>query len=583
MDYRNLLVFIQRLNSYGNSRPFLTQDHDCHLQLPCDQTSFENNNAVNTEHLKGKNPRFPNQGNEHMGAFAYLVRIVSLWGDVLKYFHLSGFATHDAEQIPTKFEPDPEFEKFVDRLQEWKNTLPSKLRYSEDNLRSQISDGTVGTFVMMHVMFHTCSVYVYRYVTTITIPKSSGQHVPKDYILKNIGEIFIHTDSVMIIMEQVWRQKKEAEKSGGEPVIVVAPFIGQAVLNAGLISIIRACHSREGAAFAAQSKRIKVALKWLKELRKYWKPIGSMYNKLRMGCNQASSRNSAAKLLPESSSGTGSASVSPKQIAPFENSFIPSPASQQIHQLHTSVSHNALEFAYDPGFTGVVLQYSHELIYDVYFNDAFSGQSALNQLAEYGMNPEYPGLYQELLPTTGLGAHSLGQIESDIGQQPHISTLNSTIISQSPSMTNTSTSSTRAQNPYLDHNISENNMVTSPEHPSTVLPSDVPGASPPPHSAATSDCDDSDDEHDEHDESEEENFVHQYVETRTTKDRMEIFHCLNEDVKEGVRKVVEASEKNILDDDEGGQSGCTGEMKYSKQTPDGESFATGAEGVEIGG
>lgn len=575
MGYRNLLVCVQRLNSYGNSRPFLTQDHDCHIQLPCDQTSFDNQKAVTTEHLKGKNPCSPQLGNEHMGAFAYLIRIVSLWGDVLKFFHLSGFVIHD-EQIPTNFEPDPEFQKFVDRLQEWEKSLPSGLRFSQDNLGIQIRDGTVGAFVMMHVMFHNCSVYVYRYVSTVTIPKSSQgfitRHVSKEYIFHSIRKIFFHADTVIDIMKQVWQRKTEAEKSGEESVVVVAPFIGQAVLDACLIGVTRARHNTDGVGAAAQCEQVEIAYKWLKELKKYWKPIGPMCK----ACRQIRNRNGAAKLLPESSSGTGSASVSPKQIAPFEHSVIPSPNST-ILQFHSSIS--ALEFAYDTAFPGDLLdtiQYT-PLPFNVfdYYNEAYNGQGALNPLAEYGVNPEYTGLFPDLLPTT------TGQSLDDIDQQPQhpISTLNSTIISQSPSMTNTSTSSIQAQNSYLGHHISENNMVTPPEQPSTLLPSDVPVALSPPHSTDTSDCDDCDDEHDENEEEKPEDFGHKYV-TLTTKNRMEIFRCLNEDDKEDVRKVVEASGKNILDDDREGQSG---ERKYLEQyTPDGGDFVASAGGGETG-
>ena len=516
-----------------------------------------------------------------MGVFAYLIRIVSLWGDVLKYLHLS-VVSRDAEPTPTKFEPDPEFKKFVIRLQEWKDSLPSELRYSQENLGGQISDGTVGTFVMMHVMFHTCSVYVYRHVTTVTIPKSpegyKTQDVPKDFILHCIQKIFFHADSVLQIMDQVWQRKREAEKSGGESVTVVAPFIGQAVLDASMIGIRRARHRKEGVEVV---ERVEKALLWLEELKKYWRPVVAMYDKLRKAYKQLKGRTGATRFPPESSSGTGSSSVSPKQIAPFEHSFIPSPTSQQLHQLHTAMSHNALEFPYDPAYPGDLLHLP-EWVYDVYFNDSFSGQGTLNHLAEYGMNPEYPGLFQEVFSTTtGLGSQTLGQGGSDIDQQSQqhpISTLNSTIISQSPSMTNTSTSSIQAQNPYSDHHLSENNMATSPEQPSTLLSSDIPAAPSPPHSADDSD-DDCDDEHDENEEENPDDFGHQYFKPQTPINRMGILHCLNEDKDEDVRKVVEASEKNILEDNTDGEShsGCIGERKYSKQyTPDG-SFATGAE------
>lgn len=513
-----------------------------------------------------------------MGAFAYLVRIASIWGDVLKYIHLSGFVTHDTKQKPPEFKPDTEFIKFVDRLMEWKGSLPKSLRYSDENLGEQIKAGTVGTYIMMHVMFHTCAAYVYRYVMTVTIPESSkdfiSQHVPKEYIVSSIRKIFVHADSVMQIMEHVWQRKQEAEKNGDQSVTVVAPFIGQAVSDACMIGIIRASQAPAGVEAAeAQRRRVMIALSWLKELKKYWRPIETMYDKLRKTCKDIEKHHKIVNsALPESSSGTGSASVSPKQALPLENSFIPSPdsASQQIQLMHQTMvpypTGSPLEFAYEnAAYSGDMLQtmqYTHlsDLIYNVpyvYYVDAFNGQGAMTQLTEYAMDQDlFPNIFPDLLsPATGLGGQPLGHPGMDISggveqqqQQHRLSTLNSGMLTQSPSM---SSASTHGHNPYLTHHTHENGISGTPSH-SPALPST---ASSPSHSCVSSDSDDNDDGDNNHEERPED-FGHRYFEPQTTKDRMEIFHCLNvEDVKEDVRKVVEAPEKHILESDDGDADG----------------------------
>lgn len=570
------MMLLQRLNSYGVARPFLTQDHDCHIQLPCDQVSFENQNqkSVITEHLRGKNPYWPLVGNEHMGAFAYLVRIASIWGDVLKYIHLSGFVTHDAKQKPPEFKPDTEFIKFVDRLKEWKGSLPPSLRYSDENLGGQIKAGTVGAFVMMHVMFHTCAAYVYRYVMTVTIPESSkefiSQHVPKEYIVSSIRKIFVHADSVMQIMEHVWERKQVAEKNGDQSVTVVAPFIGQAVSDACMIGVIRASQAPSGVDSAdAQRHRVVIALSWLRELKKYWRPIESMYDKLQKACNQMGKQSNAAKsVLPKSSSSTGSVSVSPRQPLP-ENGFIPSPdhASQQLHQMHQDLVPypNTNEYPYENSHgtsTIDIMQYTHltDLVYNVpyiYYVDAFGGQGAMDALAGYAIDEGiFPNIFPDLIsPATIPDRQSfLDSLDNVMDQQPQqaqqpppLGTFGNNAMNQSPVMSH---SSSTTQHHYHSHhpNASDNAATVSSMH--SPVPQSVPSGTSPPSSVSSSEGEDDDDNPETELVEKEEDFGHRYF---AIKDRMEILRCLNyEDVKEDVKRVVT---KNILEGDDGDADG----------------------------
>ncbi|KAF8460598.1 fungal-specific transcription factor domain-containing protein [Kalaharituber pfeilii] len=588
---------MDRLNSYGVARPFLTQDHDCHIQLPCDQSSFENQRPVITEHLKGKNPYWPTVGNEHMGAFAYLVRITSIWGDVLKYIHLSGFVTH--HEKPPEFTPDRQFMQFVDMLKDWKSSLPPGLRYSEENLSGQIKAGTVGAFVMMHVMFHTCAAYVYRYVTTVSLPEKSkefiSKKVPKEYIVSSIRKIFVHADSIMQIMEQVWHKKQEAERNGGPTVTVVAPFIGQAVSDACTIGLIRASQAQTGVEAAeAQRKRVFIGLNWLKELKKYWKPMEAMYDKLRKACKRLEKLQNVTKsALPDSSSGTGSASVSPRHALPMENSFIPSPdsASQQIQMMQqnmvpypTGSPLDSGSFSFDnAALTGDMLQtlqYTHlsDLIYNVpymYYVDAFGGQGAMTSLDEYATDEGlFPPIFTDMLsPAPGLSTQpvtmSIGapmdHQEQQTQAQHQLTTFsNGSIISHSPSISHASSSTHH----YQSHHSVENMVLTSPAA-SAAVPSAL---SSPSSSSISSDSDNENEEGDTGPEAEED-FGHRYFEPRST-NRMEILHCLNiDDVREDVQKVSGVSE-NIYGSDDGDTEGDSGgELgsgdKYSQNHPPG--------------
>ncbi|RPB12581.1 hypothetical protein P167DRAFT_487874 [Morchella conica CCBAS932] len=273
---------MDRFNSYGVARPFLTQDHDCHVQLPCNQPSFRDGKTVVTEHLLGPNPAKPGVGTTHMGAMAFLVRVVGIWGNILKQIHLSGFEKEKDKEA--------EFQALIENLETWRKSLPSGLEYSNENLAGQIKVGTAGAFVTMHVMWHTAMAYVHRYVRIITKQDATdedGQSILDESIITSIRKTFVHADAVLMIMSHVKQRRKEAKELGETEVIVNAPFLGQAISDACDISIIRALESKGDPNNALKQKeRIYIGLMWLKELRGYWKPLEGMYRKLRKAYNK---------------------------------------------------------------------------------------------------------------------------------------------------------------------------------------------------------------------------------------------------------------------------------------------------------
>jgi hypothetical protein len=287
------LFFLQRLNSYGVGRSYLIQDHDCHVQLPCNQPSFTEGNYVITEHLLGPNPFHPNNGNgtKYMGAMAFLVRIISIWGNIMKHVHLSGFQVFSGSNEAVLTERQSkfnEFDDFINKLENWRMSLPIGLSYSNENLAGQIKVGTTGAFVMMHVMWHTAMVYVHRYVRVVGVPKDYiEENIPKDFIVESIRKAFVHAEAVLQIMVHVQQRKNMVKISGEDPITVNAPFLGQAILDACHVALVRGeLGGVRGELGGAQDRRFRVAvgLEWLKELKGYWRPLEVMYKKLKKKC-----------------------------------------------------------------------------------------------------------------------------------------------------------------------------------------------------------------------------------------------------------------------------------------------------------
>ncbi|KAL7269257.1 hypothetical protein RUND412_008087 [Rhizina undulata] len=380
---------MDRMNSYGVARPFLIQDHDCHIQLPCNQPSFKEGRYVITENLNGPNPEFPKNGNEHMGAMAYLVRIVSIWGNILKQIHISGFQYADKER--------PEIPDFNEQLENWRKNLPTGLQYSNENLAGQIKVGTTGAFVMMHVMWHTAMEYVHRYIM-ITGPRSDDTTRTKK-IVESIRKAFVHADAVLEIMSHVNERRKEASSKHMEPVIVNAPFLGQAISDACNITLRRALELHgEPAGAEEQKARVFTGLSWLQELRRYWKPLEGMYKKLKRACRQLDARvsqppQSARRAMLHSSGGgidISSMQPSMSQVTMAHSSYDTQAgmlASEQMGVNLDSISVNQMSFPY----TDVISYMTDNEVYGSVFHNSPGQLAALSEIAagEGG----FPNLY----------------------------------------------------------------------------------------------------------------------------------------------------------------------------------------------
>ncbi|CAZ86462.1 unnamed protein product [Tuber melanosporum] len=343
---------MDRLNSYGVARPFLTQDHDCHVQLPCNQPSFNEGKSVITEHLLGPNPFSPTSGTAYMGAMAFLVRAVGIWGNILKQIHMSAFEHNRGKGT--------EFRQLIERLETWRKTLPTGLQYSNENLAGQIEVGTAGAFVMMHVMWHTAMAYVHRYVRSMgDVVDQPGEVGPDEQVIQSIRKTFVHADAVLLIMSHVHKRKLEAQ-AGDRSLVVNAPFLGQAISDACEISMIRARELKgENGGAGAQKQRVFTGLGWLKELRRYWKPMEGIYKKLRKSCrvlegsqSQPPSNRLRNDMIPSPDSGTGSQELN--SISAFPMFHFPidtgmydlQPNSDAINQPLQSMSNQqALTFA----------------------------------------------------------------------------------------------------------------------------------------------------------------------------------------------------------------------------------------------
>ena len=269
------------------------QESDCYIQLPTGERSFLFSIPIKTEPLIPL-PRSAETTSLHphthsMGSEAYLVRIVALWGRVIKYVNQGGRLS-DASPPWTG---ESRFAKLDTELQGWLDGLPYWLKYSTSNLADQVAISQAPSFVFIHVAYHTIACTLHRFsVPSVDMaaerqadgPGLPSWDPPPDFLENRVKTCFEHAKAISTIMADVISRSD---------CVVTAPFLGFAVFTANLFHLHQAftpCPYVDENPEDAQ-EHFATGITVLNELKIWWGPLEMLYKAIRM-LWQAKARNS---------------------------------------------------------------------------------------------------------------------------------------------------------------------------------------------------------------------------------------------------------------------------------------------------
>lgn len=183
------LIQQQRYNGFFGGTLFVVSIQDAFVRLPCVEAAYESGTPCDTplfdyELLNRFAPRTPTLG--HM---AYLCLISALWGDVLTFTGRAG------RRPDTGYEQhyEPFYTKTYERLEGWHAMLPANLRYTQQNLENSIAEGTVGTFMSLHALYHATAIRLNRQIRMSAMPA--------DKICRNIEHALQNASTFLSMMQ----------------------------------------------------------------------------------------------------------------------------------------------------------------------------------------------------------------------------------------------------------------------------------------------------------------------------------------------------------------------------------------------
>ncbi|GAO48951.1 hypothetical protein SAICODRAFT_18902 [Saitoella complicata NRRL Y-17804] len=210
----------------------------------------------------------------NMGAFAYLVKISTIWGKAVKYVQKQGRGLRERESSPELDSPDhlpmwhprSSFTTLTLELQAWSANLPEHLAFSPNTLAAHIGTGEAGLFVLMHVMYHQTICYLHRTMMPSASPSVKLAGVPKQFLRASRQKATLHANAVSSVMNSVMQRKG---------LIVLSSFAGYSMFNASTILIHNATSSIQETANLAKAN-FQTNLRVMTVMKDYFKPVGSL-------------------------------------------------------------------------------------------------------------------------------------------------------------------------------------------------------------------------------------------------------------------------------------------------------------------
>ncbi|KAI9816481.1 MAG: hypothetical protein M1827_001613 [Pycnora praestabilis] len=251
---------MDRFNSSGTERPTFINEQYIKVQLPIKEKYFQMEIPGPTESLEGDvpNPISPDAGQAYnpqhnMGVAAYNIRVIALWGRVIKYLNLGG---KDRDPHPL-WSSQSQFAELKSQIENFKANLPESLHYNEGNLHTYSTDKLANQFLFLHIAYHQVVLFMNRFA----IPSAPGgrpsDQMPREFF-KDAGHAAIEAANNISTLIA------DSADHG-----VVAPFVGYCAFLSSTVHIF-VIFSKNTNLEATSKKNLAYNVDYLRKMKKYW-------------------------------------------------------------------------------------------------------------------------------------------------------------------------------------------------------------------------------------------------------------------------------------------------------------------------
>ncbi|KAI4204180.1 MAG: hypothetical protein LQ350_001371 [Teloschistes chrysophthalmus] len=254
-------LLMDRFNSSGTDRPTCGNEENIEVQLPTKEFNFQNEIPGPTEMLNGGLAPSTAPDAEHsvrtrdnMGVASYMVRIIVIWGRVVKYLSLGG-----KERDPFDlWHPQSGFNDLRMQAENFRASLIPDLLYNAETLASHAAEKLGNQFLLLHICYHQVVLFLHRYVIPSMNPGVvMANEMPQDFAAAAAQVAVEAAGEISNLISHA------AEHN------LVAPFAGYCAFTSSTVHIWTAFASQPPLQESAR-RNLNVNVKYIRKMKAHW-------------------------------------------------------------------------------------------------------------------------------------------------------------------------------------------------------------------------------------------------------------------------------------------------------------------------
>ena len=251
---------MDRFNSSGTERPMFADEDMIKVQLPIKESKFQMEEPGPTESLDGRVPNPVKSDNgqledpkANMGVAAHFVRVVALWGRVIKYLNMGG-KERDRYAI---WEPESQFAALRREATDFKLSLPSSLENNQENIRNHGVEKLANQFLLLHVALNQVILFLHRFAIPTAPGGRNPKEMPKSFLAEAAPYALEAANEISLLINETQEHR------------AIAPFLGYCAFLSSTVHVW-GMYSKKPALVETCRRHLGYNVRYLEKMKKYW-------------------------------------------------------------------------------------------------------------------------------------------------------------------------------------------------------------------------------------------------------------------------------------------------------------------------
>lgn len=253
-------ILMDRFTSSGTERPMFADEDIIKVQLPVKESNFQMEIPGPTESLDG---RVPNPVKSHtgqmsdpknnMGVAAYMIRVIVLWGRVIKYLNIGG---KEKDEFPI-WDSRSHYAELRRQANDFKTSLPADLQDTRENLKNHAAERLGNQFLFMHIASNQVVLFLHRFAIPTAPGARNPKEIPKSFLAEAAPAALDAASQISLLINDATEYH------------AVAPFLGYCAFMSSTIHVW-GIFSKNKSIEASCKKHLASNVKYLGKMKKHW-------------------------------------------------------------------------------------------------------------------------------------------------------------------------------------------------------------------------------------------------------------------------------------------------------------------------